>query len=97
MRQRPGSSVFYDALPVGGSGRHAAQIRMRGTPAEGNVHAKTGSLEQGRASLSGYVTAGDGRLPDLQLLCNNWTVAAAATWIGVQDAIVADAASRAPR
>ncbi len=46
--------------------------RMRGTPAQGNVHAKTGFVDKAR-SLSGYVTAADGELLLFSLLCNNWT------------------------
>jgi serine-type D-Ala-D-Ala carboxypeptidase/endopeptidase (penicillin-binding protein 4) len=46
---------------------------MRGTPAEGNLHAKTGTLQMVR-SLSGYVRSADGRLLEFSMLCNNWTV-----------------------
>ena len=46
---------------------------MRGTPAERNVHAKTGTLDKAR-SLSGYVTIADGRRLVFSLLCNNFTV-----------------------
>ena len=46
---------------------------MKGTPAEGNVHAKTGFVDKAR-SLSGYATTVDGRLVVFSALCNNWTV-----------------------
>lgn len=64
--------VFYDALPVAGVDGTIAR-RMRGTAAQGNVRAKTGTLDMAR-SLSGYVTTADGRLLLFSVLANNWTV-----------------------
>ena len=46
---------------------------MRGTPAQGNVHAKTGYIDKAR-SLSGYVTTADGRMLLFSALCNNYSV-----------------------
>ena len=71
MRKHPAFSVFYDALPVAGVDGTIAS-RMRGTPAQGNVHAKTGYVDRAR-SLSGYVTTADGRMLIFSALCNNWT------------------------
>ena len=45
--------------------------RMRGTPAEGNVHAKTGSMT-GVTALSGYVTTADGRRLVFSFVQNNF-------------------------
>ncbi|HWG54088.1 MAG TPA: D-alanyl-D-alanine carboxypeptidase/D-alanyl-D-alanine-endopeptidase [Gemmatimonadaceae bacterium] len=65
---------FYDGLPVAGVDG-TLEGRMRGTPAQGNVHAKTGSVANAR-SLSGYVTTADGHTLIFSVLCNNWTVPA---------------------
>ncbi len=78
--------AFYDALPIAGIDG-TIEYRMRGTAAEGNVHAKTGSIANAR-SLSGYVTTADGRELIFSLLCNNWTVPAREV-LAVQDAIAA--------
>jgi D-alanyl-D-alanine carboxypeptidase/D-alanyl-D-alanine-endopeptidase (penicillin-binding protein 4) len=72
IRRDTAFRVFYDALPIAGVDGTIAG-RMKGTPAEGNVHAKTGTVDKAR-SLSGYVTTADGELLVFSLLCNNWTV-----------------------
>ena len=64
--------VFYDALPIAGVDG-TIENRMKGTPAEGNVHAKTGYVDKAR-SLSGYATSVDGHLIIFSALANNWTV-----------------------
>ena len=64
--------AFYDALPIAGVDGTIAN-RMKGTPAQGNVRAKTGFVDKAR-SLSGYVTTADGELLVFSLLCNNYTV-----------------------
>jgi D-alanyl-D-alanine carboxypeptidase/D-alanyl-D-alanine-endopeptidase (penicillin-binding protein 4) len=72
MRRDASFRLFYDALPIGGVDGTIAS-RMKGTPAAGNVHAKTGTLDKARA-LSGYVTSADGELLLFSILCNNYTV-----------------------
>jgi D-alanyl-D-alanine carboxypeptidase/D-alanyl-D-alanine-endopeptidase (penicillin-binding protein 4) len=72
IRQDTAFAAFYDALPIAGVDGTIAG-RMRGTPAEGNVRAKTGFVANAR-SLSGYVTTADGRTLIFSALCNNWTV-----------------------
>jgi serine-type D-Ala-D-Ala carboxypeptidase/endopeptidase (penicillin-binding protein 4) len=84
MRRSPNYSLFYESLPIAGVDG-TIRTRMKGTPAEGNVHAKTGSLSMVR-SLSGYVHTADGRLLEFSTLCNNWTVTQA-TVDRVADAI----------
>ncbi len=72
MRTGPNFQVWYAALPIAGvDGTIGA--RMKGTPAENNVHAKTGTLDKVR-SLSGYVTSADGRMLEFSFLCNNFVV-----------------------
>lgn len=73
MRTHPDFRVFYDALPVAGVDG-TIRNRMRNSPAAGNVHAKTGTLDKAR-SLSGYVTTADGRLLLFSALSNNHSVA----------------------
>ncbi len=76
MRKSPNFQVFYDALPIAGVDG-TIRTRMRGTPAENNLRAKTGTLSMVR-SLSGYVRTADGRLLEFSILCNNWTTPQAA-------------------
>ncbi|MEJ7809118.1 MAG: D-alanyl-D-alanine carboxypeptidase/D-alanyl-D-alanine-endopeptidase [Gemmatimonadaceae bacterium] len=84
MRRDTAFRVFYDALPIAGVDGTIAN-RMRNTPAEGNLRAKTGTIDKAR-SLSGYVTAADGRPLVFSILSNNFTAPVAAV-TRVQDAI----------
>lgn len=72
MRRSPDFKIFYDALPIAGVDG-TIRNRMRGTPAAGNVHAKTGTLDKVR-SLSGYVTTADGHMLLFSALNNNYVV-----------------------
>ncbi len=72
MRRHHAFATFYHALPVGGVDG-TIRNRMRGTAGEGNVRAKTGTLDKAR-SLSGYVTTADGRLLLFSMLTNNHVV-----------------------
>lgn len=72
MRRQPTFDVWYPSLPIAGVDGTIGS-RMRGTPAQGNVHAKTGTVDKAR-SLSGYVTTADGRMLLFSFLCNNFTV-----------------------
>ncbi len=72
MQREPNFSVFYDALPIAGVDGTIAR-RMTGTPAEGNLRAKTGYIDRARA-LSGYVNTADGRRLIFSMICNNWSV-----------------------
>jgi serine-type D-Ala-D-Ala carboxypeptidase/endopeptidase (penicillin-binding protein 4) len=65
---------FRDALPIAGVDG-TLSTRMRGTPAEKNVRAKTGSLSS-VASLSGYVTTAAGERLAFSMMLNNYPDAA---------------------
>jgi D-alanyl-D-alanine carboxypeptidase/D-alanyl-D-alanine-endopeptidase (penicillin-binding protein 4) len=71
MRKAPTFDVWYASLPIAGVDG-TLRTRMRGTPAERKVHAKTGTVDKAR-SLSGYVTTADGRMLLFSFLCNNFT------------------------
>ena len=66
---------FREALPIAGVDG-TLRTRMRGTPAEGNLRAKTGSLSS-VASLSGYVTTAGGEHLAFSMMLNNYPDAAA--------------------
>jgi D-alanyl-D-alanine carboxypeptidase/D-alanyl-D-alanine-endopeptidase (penicillin-binding protein 4) len=72
MRRSPQAGVFRESLPIAGVDG-TIRNRMRGTPAAGNVHAKTGTLNMVR-SLSGYVTTADGRPLLFSLMANHFTL-----------------------
>jgi len=64
---------FEASLPIAGRDGTLSN-RMKGTPAEGNARAKTGSMTNVRA-LSGYVTAADGEPLVFSILANNFGTA----------------------
>ena len=83
-------AAYYNAMPVAGVDG-TIEKRMKGTPAEGNIHAKTGTLTKAR-SLSGYVTTADGERLIFSVLANN-TTTPGSTVTGVADQIGAALAS----
>lgn len=65
-------SAFWQSLPLAGR-TGSLKNSLRGTAAEGNLRAKSGSLEQVRA-YSGYVTQrSSGRVLTFSILLNNYT------------------------
>ncbi|HET9636888.1 MAG TPA: D-alanyl-D-alanine carboxypeptidase/D-alanyl-D-alanine-endopeptidase [Gemmatimonadaceae bacterium] len=86
IQQDTAFAVFYNALPIAGVDG-TLKDRMKGTPAEGNAHAKTGSISNAR-TLSGYVTTADGERLIFSTMASNWTGPTSSTTI-VADQIVA--------
>jgi serine-type D-Ala-D-Ala carboxypeptidase/endopeptidase (penicillin-binding protein 4) len=76
---------FEASLPIAGRDGTLAN-RMKGTPAEGNARAKTGSMSNVRG-MSGYVRAADGEPLVFSILANNFE-AAPETINRAMDAIV---------
>lgn len=68
------ASPLLQALPVAGVDGTLAE-RMKGTPAGGNVRAKTGTMT-GVRSLAGYVTTRDGEPLAFAVVVNNYEGAA---------------------
>lgn len=66
------ANAFRDALPIAGVDG-TLKTRMRGTPAAGNLRAKTGTIN-GVASLSGYVTTAAGERLVFSIILNNYPV-----------------------
>ncbi|HKP76361.1 MAG TPA: D-alanyl-D-alanine carboxypeptidase/D-alanyl-D-alanine-endopeptidase, partial [Longimicrobiaceae bacterium] len=69
MRASPNYPVFYAALPVAGVDG-TLRTRMRNTPLQGNVHAKTGTVNNVR-SLSGYMTTAAGEPMVFSMIVNH--------------------------
>jgi serine-type D-Ala-D-Ala carboxypeptidase/endopeptidase (penicillin-binding protein 4) len=70
MHERPCFSDFYDSLPVAGCDGTLAN-RMKGTAAENNAHAKTGTLSNVSA-ISGYVRTKSGEMLAFSMTANNY-------------------------
>ena len=66
--------TFYESLPIAGVDG-TLRNRMKGTAAENNVHAKTGTIEH-VSSISGYVTDADGEMFVFSMMVNHYTVPA---------------------
>ncbi len=64
----PWGSAFHASLPVAGESE-LLRTRMRATPAQGNLHAKTGTTNE-VIGLSGYVTAENGEILAFAFLYN---------------------------
>jgi D-alanyl-D-alanine carboxypeptidase/D-alanyl-D-alanine-endopeptidase (penicillin-binding protein 4) len=84
-RHRYGS-VFRDALPIAGVDGTLAK-RMKGTPAQGNARAKTGTIET-VATLSGYVTSAAGERLVFSVLLNNYPESSGARRVFTDDLAV---------
>lgn len=74
MSRSPNFDVLYSSLPIAGVDGTLAG-RMKGTPLQGNVHAKTGTVSNVR-SLSGYLTTAAGERMAFSMIVNHHTVAA---------------------
>jgi D-alanyl-D-alanine carboxypeptidase/D-alanyl-D-alanine-endopeptidase (penicillin-binding protein 4) len=77
------SPVFHAALPVDGESG-TLKRRSKGTPARGNLHAKTGTTNN-IAALGGYVTAKNGEVLAFSLIYNGqdrWNAKTAMDQIG---------------
>lgn len=68
MAASPSAEPFMESLPVAGEVRRFR--RMGGTPAGGNLRAKTGTIE-GVSALSGYVNAANGELIAFSIIGND--------------------------
>ena len=90
-RTQPWFGQLHDGLPL--AGRSGTLLnRFRGTPAEANARAKTGSVQQTR-SLSGYLTTAGGKQVVFSLIVNGNPLPGAV--IGAMDNVISTmAASR---
>ena len=70
MYDPTGESPFMTGLPIAGVDGSLA-TRMKDTPAEGNVRAKTGTMSNIR-TLAGYVTTRDGETLAFVIMINNF-------------------------
>jgi D-alanyl-D-alanine carboxypeptidase/D-alanyl-D-alanine-endopeptidase (penicillin-binding protein 4) len=86
MRESRHWEVWRDTLPIAGVDG-TIRSRMRGTPAENNVRAKTGTISNVRA-LSGYVTTADGENLVFSMIVNGYLLPTRAAERIQDDALV---------
>jgi D-alanyl-D-alanine carboxypeptidase/D-alanyl-D-alanine-endopeptidase (penicillin-binding protein 4) len=73
--QSPKHSAFRETLPVTGRDGTLAR-RLAGTPAEGRVRAKTGTIDNARA-IAGYVDSAGGETLVFAIFANNFSTTGA--------------------
>ena len=95
MRKHPEFRTFYDALPIAGVDG-SLKSRLKGTAAENNARAKTGTIRFVN-TLSGYVTSKGGERLAFSLLLNNYEGSGARTDLDTIVEMLADADREAPR
>jgi D-alanyl-D-alanine carboxypeptidase/D-alanyl-D-alanine-endopeptidase (penicillin-binding protein 4) len=83
----PWSDVFHASLPVAGESE-LLRHRMRLTPAQGNLHAKTGTTNT-VISLGGYVTAESGEVLAFAFIYNGADLSRAKETIDAMGATLA--------
>lgn len=66
------NAAFYRSLPIGGVDG-TLRTRFRGGPAEGRVHAKTGTVTDASA-LSGYISSAAGTPLSFVIMCNHYII-----------------------
>lgn len=86
MRGRPDFPIYEASLPVMGLDG-TLRGRMRGTPAEGNVKAKTGTIGRVRA-LSGYLKTDAGHDLVFSMIANNFHVPTSAATAAQDEALM---------
>ena len=84
MHYHPYDKVFKESLPIAGIDGTIG-YRMKGTAAQGNVFAKTGTISNVRC-LSGYATSADGETLIFSTMFNNF-LCSVRTVMDVQDRI----------
>ena len=84
MSRHPYFEYYYRSLPAAGVDGTLIK-RMRNTPAENNVRAKTGTLTH-VAALSGYAMGGSGSLLAFSIMSNN-SLSSPSEMRALQDAI----------
>jgi len=94
MSQHEYGAIYRESLPIAGVDG-TLERRMRGTPAEGNVRAKTGTLAY-TFTLSGYVTTARGERLVFSFMANHHTGEAAPVLSALNELCAALAAFAGP-
>jgi serine-type D-Ala-D-Ala carboxypeptidase/endopeptidase (penicillin-binding protein 4) len=89
IRTHPRAATFTAGLPQSGT-RGSLKNRFIGTPIEGRVHAKTGSISRTN-TLSGWIELGSGKVVTFSVQANHHTQPSAAMLRQI-DSVVVDMA-----
>ena len=85
LRAFSNNKVLYNSLPIAGWDG-TLKNRMKNSPAEGNLRAKTGTLT-GVSALSGYVKTRDGKTIVFSMIFNGFTTSARKIKYEIEDYI----------